>query len=245
MSVENYFIYKGKTSKDFGLKIHNDLVFTAPERDVELLEVPGLDGDLVIDNGRLKGFNKRFSVSLIVPKGKTINQSAKEISEWLRNDVSWDKLTFTGYEGYYYEAICYETFDIQDILRTFGKAVITFRCKPYKLKNDGQSVLTITSGQTLINPEKCIAKPLIKVTGTGDITLKNNGVDWLILKSVDGFLLIDSKNMSVSKGVISYFEKMNANLKPLFPVLNQGNNAITWTGTVTKVEITPRWEAVV
>lgn len=245
MIINDYFEYKGRKSSDFGLIVENGLAFTVPERDVTPLEVPGLDGDLIVDNNRLKGFDKSFPISLIAPNGKTIDQISKEISEWLRTDVGWDKLTFTGYQGYYYEAICYESFDIENILKTFGKAVITFRCKPYKYKNDGQTPLTIINGQTLVNPEKRISKPLIKVTGTGDITFKNNGFDWLILKSVDNFLLIDSKNMSVSKGIVSYFDKMNANLKPLFPVLKTGNNIITWTGTVTKVEITPRWEAVV
>jgi len=243
--IESFFEYKGRKSNEFGLVVSNDLAFTTPERDVELFEVPGLDGDLIIDKGRLKGFDKQFTVSLMVPDGKTIDRSAKEISEWLRSDVSWDKLTFSGYEGYFYEAICYESFDIQDVLKTFGKAVITFRCKPYKYKNDGQVPLTVIGGQTLFNPEKRMAKPLIKITGTGNITLKNNGTDWLILTSVDGYITIDSAQMSVHKDGLQQFQKMNANLKPLFPVLISGSNVITWTGTVTKVEITPKWEAVV
>lgn len=245
MIIKDYFVYKGRTSKEFGLVINNDLSFTVPERDVTLHEVPGVDGDLIVDNGRLKGFNKQFAVSLIVPENKTLDQVSKEISEWLRSEVGWDKLTFTGYPNYYFEAICYETFDIQDMLLTYGKAVINFRCKPYKFKNDGQSNLIITNGQTLTNPEKRNAKPLVKITGTGNVTLKNNGKDWLILTAVDGYVTIDSAQMSTHKDGLQQFQKMNANIKPLFPVLSPGANKITWTGTVTKVEITPRWEAVV
>lgn len=245
MIIKDFFVYKGRSSEEFGLIINNELSFTAPERDVTLHEVPGVDGDLVVDNGRLKGFDKKFTVSLIVPEGKTLDGAAKEISEWLRSDVSWDKLYFTGYEGYYYEAICYETFDIQDVLKTFGKAVITFRCKPYKYKDGGQTSFFISNGQTIVNTEKRIAKPIIKIVGDGDITVKNNGQDWLILKSVDGYITIDSLRMSVYKDNVSQFSKMNASLNPLFPLLGVGDNEITWTGTVITFEITPRWEAIV
>lgn len=245
MIIKDYFVYKGRTSKEFGLVINNDLFFTVPERDVTLHEVPGVDGDLAIDNGRLKGFNKKFAVSLIVPENKTLDQVTKEISEWLRSDVGWDKLTFTGYLDYFYEAICYESFDIQDILKTFGKAIITFRCKPIKYKNNMQSNLQITSGQTIVNTEKRASKPLIKITGTGNITIKNNGLDWLVLTAVDGYITIDSARMSVYKDNTSLFSKMNATLDPLFPLLMPGENKLTWTGTVTKLELIPRWEAVV
>lgn len=245
MIIKHYFTYKGRSSKDFGLVINEEFSFTAPERDVILHEVPGLDGDLIVDNGRLKGFNKSFAVNLFVPDGKTISQVANEISEWLKNDVGWGRLTFSGYPGYYFKAICYESFDIGDILKTFGKAVITFRLKPYKYRVDSLQMIELANGQTLTNPEKRNAKPLIKIAGTGNVTLKNNGVDWLILTAVDGYLTIDSAQMSTHKDGLQQFQKMNANIKPLFPLLYPGENKITWTGTVTKVEITPRWEAVV
>lgn len=240
-----YFTYKGKKSSDFGLRIHNDMVLTIPGEDIELLDVVGVDGEIAISNGRLKGINKPFTCSLFVPNGETTDSMATKISEWLRTDVGWSKLTFSGYAGYEFEAICYETLNIEETLRTFGKTVINFRLKPYKFKIGSRDAITVTTGQTLTNPEKRISKPLIEITGSGNITIKNNGSDWLILTSVDGNITIDSATMTVYKGITSQFDKMNANLKPLFPVLKTGANVITWTGTITNLKITPRWEAVV
>lgn len=242
---EAYFEYKGRRSTEFGLRIHNALSITTPEQDIELLEVAGKDGDIAFDKQRLKGVIKSFPCTLFVPEGKNVDVVAKEISEWLRTDVGWDKLVFSGYEGYEFEALCYETFDIEETLRNRGKTVINFRLKPYKFRVGGRNVLTITNGQTIVNIEKRASKPLIKITGTGNVTLQNNGVDWLILTSVDGYITIDSAQMSTHKDGLQQFQKMNANIKPLFPLLYPGENIITWTGTVTKVEITPRWEAVV
>lgn len=243
--AESYFEYKGIKSSDMGLKIHNDLVITVPEQDIEFISVVGRDGDLAIDNKRLKNVPKPFPVSIFAIDGKTIDEVATDISNWLRTDVGWYPLTFTGYEGYYFKALCYESFDIEETIRTYGKTVINFLLKPYKYSSDGQSSVVLTNGQTLTNYQKRVAKPLIKVTGTGNVTLKNNGVDWAILTSVDEYITIDSGSMSVYKDKLFQFTKMNANLSPLFPLLNPGNNTITWTGSVESVEIIPRWEAVV
>ena len=46
------FIFDGKKSKDFGVYISGNAVYDAPEKDVELIEIPGRDGELIIDNGR-------------------------------------------------------------------------------------------------------------------------------------------------------------------------------------------------
>lgn len=242
---EIYFMYKGKKSSDMGLKVLNDLVLTTPESDIQLIEVAGRDGDLAISNNRLKGINKSFPCVLNVPLGSTVDKVATKVAEWLRTDVSWDRLTFSGYEGYEFEALCYETFDIEETLRRQGRTVINFRLKPYKFKTGSKDSIVLSNGQILKNTEKRNAKPIIKITGTGNITLKNNGADWVILRSVDEYVTIDTSTMSIHKDGLQQFDKMNANLKPLFPVLKPGDNKITWTGTVTKIEIIPRWEAVV
>lgn len=242
---EAYFEYKGRRSTEFGLRIHNTLSITTPEQDIELLEVAGNDGDIAFDKKRLKGVDKSFPCTLFVPEGKNVDVIAKEISEWLRTDVGWDKLVFSGYEGYEFEALCYETFDIEETLRNRGKTVINFRLKPYKFRVGGRNILAITNGQTIVNIEKRASKPLIKITGNGDITIKNNDVNWLVLKSVDAYITIDTATMSVYKDGNPQFSKMNASLKPLFPLLDVGENKITWTGAVNKFEITPRWEAVI
>ena len=52
--MTGYFVFGGKFSKDYGLYVSGSGTFNAPERDVELVEVPGKNGSLVLDNGRFK-----------------------------------------------------------------------------------------------------------------------------------------------------------------------------------------------
>lgn len=50
--MNNSFIFDGMNSSDFGIWISGTGTYTAPERDVEYVSVPGRNGDLIIDNGR-------------------------------------------------------------------------------------------------------------------------------------------------------------------------------------------------
>lgn len=238
------FEYKGVNSLDMHMRIRNEIVFTSPEADVDFVEVLGRDGEMAIDNERLKGVPFSIPITLKLPEDITIEQVATEIAAWLKNDIGWYPLRFSGSPDYEYVAIYTEQFKVAETLKNYGKTVLTFKLKPYKRRIRNET-LALTNGATLYNPEKRTAKPLITIEGQGDIALKKNGVDWLILESVDGYITVDSETMSVFKDSLPQFNKMNGNLSPMFPVLASGENTITWTGAASKVTITPRWEAVV
>ena len=84
---------------------------------------------------------------------------------------------------------------------------------------------------------------MIKIEGTGDVTLKVNGISHSI-KAIEGHIYIDS-------GLFGSYRKSgsvitNDNSKTYFreyPILKPGNNLIEWTGSVTKVTISPRWRS--
>lgn len=242
MNKEAWFEYKGINSLDMGLRIVNNIHFPSPEADIEFIEVLGRDGELAVDNQRLKGV--KFPIPVRLKPNISVNNAATMISEWLKSDISWHPLRFSGSPEHEYIAICYEQFDIQETLKQYGKTVITFRLKPYKRRTDTR-IVALASGDRIFNPEKRISKPLIYIEGNGDITFKNNGSDWLILRGVDGSITVDSEVMSVYKGDRPQFGKMVSTLTPMFPVFQPGGNKITWSGNITKLEIDPRWEAIV
>jgi len=238
------FEYKGVNSLDMHMHIRNEIVFTSPEADVDFVEVLGRDGELAIDNERLKGVPFSIPITLKLPDNVTIEQIATEIAAWLKNDIGWYPLRFSGSPDYEYLAMYTEQFKISETLKNYGKTVLTFRLKPYKRRVSGETI-DLANGTALYNPEMRSSKPLIHIEGQGDITLKKNGVDWLVLIAVDGYITVDSEMMSVYKDTLPQFNKMNGSLSPMFPVLEAGESAITWEGAATKVTITPRWEAVV
>lgn len=242
--IKAYFEYNGRKSSDFGLRIENNISFTSPEADIDFVEVLGKDGELAIDNKRLKGFDFSVPVRLYAPVGRTVDQVATEISNWLKADIGWKPFYFSGSPDYEYVAMSYQSFNVTENLKRYGQAVITFRMKPYKFLK-GQRLLTLENGKTLVNGGFRPSKPLIRVDGSGDITLKNNGKDWLKLLDVVNYIKVDSEAMSVYREIGNpMFTKMYSTLDPMFPILEVGENTITWEGTVEKVEIEPRWELI-
>lgn len=244
MADKAFFEYKGINSLDMHMRIENSIVFPSPEADIEFVEVLGKDGELAIDNERLKGDTFPIPVQLRLPEGVTVNDQATKISEWLKTDIGWFPLKFSGQPDFNYIAIMHERFNIQETLRDFGRTVLTFKIKPYKMDNKAK-LFEIEKGIILINKHKRSSKPYIKVTGSGNITLTKNGQKWLELFEVDEYIEIDSEAMVAYDRNGQKNNKMSSLLTPMFPLLDNGQNTINWTGTVTKVEINPRWEVIV
>ena len=238
------FEYNGKSSLDMYIHILNDISFPSPEADIEFVEVLGRDGELAIDNGRLKSVTFSIPISIKLPEDITVEEISTVISNWLKSDIGWHPLRFSESPDYEYIAMFYEQFSISETLKNYGKTILSFKLKPYK-RQIGILPEEVNNGDTLLNVEKRKSKPLIYIEGIGDITIKNNGIDWLILESVDGNISIDSETMSVYKDNIGQFNKMISTLSPMFPLLDSGKNKITWAGNISKLIIDPRWEAIV
>lgn len=238
-----WFKYKGISSTDMHLHIENDISFPSPETDVEFTEILGRDGDIAVDNKRLKSVPFPIRVRIKTPPGLSINEIATEISNWLKSDVGFYPLEFSGSPDYEYIAMCNQQFDIEETLKNYGKTVIMFRLQPFK-RYKRANLMVVNNNDTLHNKHSRKSLPLIEVKGSGDINIKNNGVDWLKLRSVNESVTVDSELGQVYKGNRPQYDKVIDLGENQFPVLNKGENKITWEGNVTKLEILPRWEAI-
>lgn len=220
--------------------ILNEISFPSPEADVEFLEVLGRDGEIAIDNKRLKSVDFAIPLHLKLPNHLDVGYMSGVISDWLKSDIGWHPFRFSGTPNYEYEALCHQQFNIEETLSTFGRTVITFKLKPVR-RLIRSSRIEVKNDMNIINPSHRPSKPLIYLEGSGPIIIKNNGVEWLVLSDIDEYITIDSELMSVYKDDSSQFDKMDGTLRPLFPILNSRDNKISWEGDVTKMELHPRW----
>lgn len=121
--------------------------------------------------------------------------------------------------------------------RLLGEIEITFMCKAYERRLNGDKTITLTKAATIYNTEGFTATPYIKITGSGGITLYINNRAHTF-KDVNEYIEIDGEIMNAYKGDLLQNSKM---VTTLFPKLAAGANNISWAGNVTKVEIIPRW----
>lgn len=232
------FTFNGTSAATYGLVVTNKSVYAAPKKDMQELTVPGRSGNLLIDNKRFENASILYEcVTIPVESYTTIAERVRAIKGWLLGSTGYKSLTdnyITGYTRYGYYA---GAMDIDEIALQVGKVPIAFSCKPFLYLDAGLATTTMTTPGNITNPEAFASKPYIKITGSGDVTL-SIGASSFVFSSIGPSIEIDSEIMNVFRGATSLNYKMTASG---FPELAPGVNAISWTGTVTKVEIIPRW----
>ena len=113
---------------------------------------------------------------------------------------------------------------------------VNFRCYPFFYADAAADITVTASGTIITNPGSVYSEPILTVTGSGNITLMV-GMAIVELENISGSIVIDSVLQEAYQGTTLMNDHMNGE----FPRLKPGANAISWTGTLTKVVIQPNW----
>lgn len=239
----NYFEYKGIRSSDMGLRIESKNVFSAPKYDVDYLEIPGRDGDLIAGNGRFPNVQVTYSVFL---PAKTISELSRKITAvkaWLYSGLnSYHTLSDTYDTAFFRHAVYAGKLNIEDELNRIGVFTISFSCKPFRYDEAGTVSTTLSaSGETLLNPHPFISRPIIRIEGNGKGTLtiqsEGSNATWNF-STIDGYVEADSEQMNFYKDAEPKNDTVSGNG---FPLLYPGENVISYSGGITAVTVIPRW----
>lgn len=237
--ITKFIKYNGVTTKDLGLRLLDDITFSSSEKSVEFIEIDGVNGAKIKDNKRLSlvdrsfpfvVYDSRTEITEII--NKLNNTFLNAPNKWCDFELSWDS-------NYLYKAFFYESFEVTGTLKARKKCILNFKIHPIKYLKTGLNKQVITRGQRLVNPTKRLAKPLIKLRGTGDVTLNIN-TQIFRLKGVQGHIVIDSETQTAEwDNKEPQYDKV---FSYPFPHLELGNNTINWDNANFICEIIPRWE---
>ena len=233
----NYFVFKGKSSLDFGLFIKAERApYSAPAARGEAQQVPGRNGDIFIPDGSYENLPIPYPCFF---KGKpNLAESTDRLKAWLSSDSGhYHRLEDSFNPDYYRIAYYSGGITVTDSLNRIGEAELTFSAKPMKYSKLGEFPVTLQKTDTIYNPEAFKSLPYIQIIGSGDITLSIGGQAWNF-KGVDEYIEIDSEMMNAFKGTSLQNSKMSGEE---FPVLLPGVNNIVCTGNVSKIKVIPRW----
>ena len=226
---EAWFKFNGIDSRQMGIKVTAMPSTTRPERRVETIKVDGRSGTLHADEGVYEAYNKVMECAVIDRK------KIDEIAVWLNG---FGEIIFSTEPDKVYTVLMANKVDISGMMRTFQRFQITMECQPFKKSvNAFGDTLELITATKVRNSGSVYSEPIITVYGSGDITLTINGKDFP-LYGVDGSITIDSEMMEIFKGDTNQNSKYGA---VEFPRLEVGENEISWTGNVEKVEIHPKW----
>lgn len=230
-------IYNYKSSKEFGLEVETFPEYQTPKRSYEKIQIPGRNGDLLIDNGRWENVNRAYSVS-IGSYDRSYDEMANKVSEWLHSTISYARLEDSYEPEYYRLAVYLGEFSMTNILNHGGKGTIEFDCKPQRFLKNGDYPINIDSTTIIHNPTSFESLPIIKVYGTGSGTLIVGGYT-VSISEIGNQIIIDSEIQD------AYLNAVNKN--PMikvpngFPKLGIGKTSISFSGGISKVEVIPKW----
>lgn len=227
----NLFSFDNQRSSDFGLYVAEKDIWSAPAYDQQLVSVPGRNGDVIIDNGRYENIDVSYTCYC-----GDLQTNIKNIKLWLCRP-GYFQLTDTYDPMYFRYAVFASKLKIDEMLSNVGRFQLVFNCKPFKYNVLGLVKQTFTSGGTITNPESFSSLPYIKLTGSGAVTLYINSKAYSFT-SIPTYLEINTGLMSCYKGSALHNDKIGFSE---FPILEPGDNNISWTGNVSKLEIIPNW----
>lgn len=228
--------FAGKTSDTLNVVVEYYPVRVLPERVLTATEIAGRNGALIQYDGNFSNYDQEYEIYISAERTGLV-RAARAVAEWLEAPVGYQRLE-DSYEPDVYRMAFYEGGqDIESILNRFGRATITFNCKPQRYLKSGESAKTFTEAGTLTNITKMDALPLITVHGTGAGTVTVNDTT-VSISDIDTYIVLDCELMDAYKGAVNKNPYVSATD---FPVLKAGVNNISFTGGVTSLEIIPRW----
>ena len=220
-----YFIFNNVSSADYLIINTLPSVFK-PEKDITKIEVPGRDGFLTEDLGSYRGVTKSVECTI-----KDLSQ-IDYICSWLTGS---GEVVFSNEPNKKYKAVIINQIEFKRVFVNYHSFIILFECQPHSYTITDTLITLTTAPQTILNSGSANSRPIIKVFGTGAITLTING-NVVSLTNVSEYVTIDSEMMDCYKDSLLMNNYMTGEFSELIP----GNNIISFTGA-TKIEITPNW----
>ena len=220
-----------------------------------MVSVPGRNGDLIVSQNRYE------NIEVTYPAFCAGNSFANLASfrSMLLSVPGYAKLTDTYHADEFRAAYFGDGIEVNALnTNKAGEFELTFNCKPQRFLTSGELAVEVSSGGKVTNPTLFSARPSIFVSGYGTLTI---GSETITIANVYPNIVIDSEildcyaastapivNSAIVGAAILGMSGYTANANAAvtfstgdFPLLPPGETTITYTNTITKVTVFPRW----
>ena len=229
--------FNGVSSEELGIVVEHPPNYEIAKRRYETIQVPGRNSDIIIDNNCFDNVDRKYPIA-IGQEGGDFTRFASRMADWLSSGSGYCRLEDTYEPDYYKMAVMSDPGEVINILQQAGRTTVTFNRRPERFLKMGERYVTVSSGSILTNPTKYTAKPIIEVSGSGSgsITVGRRTIE---IKDLTNPIVINSELQEV------YSDGVNQNSNIIapdgLPILEAGENVISYSGGITNVEISPRW----
>lgn len=185
------------SSRTYGVYITGEAVYNAPERDVEMVEIPGRNGSFALDKGRFQNIEVSYSAGIFADNEADFAEAISDFRNFLCSRKGYVRLTDEYNSSEYRMAIYKSGLEVSPAQLRAGEFEIIFDCKPQRWLTSGETEVTVSSGGTINNPTLFEASPIIKVEGYGTISTGGQSID-VEAVPVGNVFLANSKSETVT-----------------------------------------------
>lgn len=200
--------FGGISSRNYGVYITGEAVYNAPERDVQMITIPGRSGSFALDNGRFQNIEVSYPAGIFTETEADFRDAISEFRNFLCSRKGYVRLRDEYNPNEYRMAVYKSGLDVNSKQLRAGEFTITFDCKPQRWLTSGETAVTIAnSGDAITNPTTFDASPLLEVKGIGNITIngKNISIENVPLGSVSVYSGASSSS-STSNSIHLWFQ---------------------------------------
>lgn len=199
------------------------------EEQIEEYSIPYSDYEPTEHTGKYKPYLRKMKFAW------KYKERTAEIYSWLKG---YAKLRTSKDPGGYFKANVVSGYDVDQFSRRYDEFQVQFKINPpFFYMDSGDEAITLTAPGMIYNPGTHKSEPLIRIVGSGNITLTINGRT-LTFTGIETFIDIDPE-------ITPMYFKNNENVGEKVvgedPYFDVGENVITWTGAVTEINILGRW----
>lgn len=231
-AIYKSLIFDGEDSRNYGVYITGEAVFNAPERDVEMVSIPGRNGSFALDKGRFQNIEVSYPAGIFAETEADFAQAISDFRNLLCSRSGYVRLTDDYNPNEYRMAIYKSGLEVEPAQLKAGEFNIVFDCKPQRWLTSGETKQTKASGSTITNPTLFPASPLLECKGHGDIYI--GGVPITVMSVPIGDVLL-SNGASFSKSNITEYSALAEEARITIDAskLNTGDNILIKESVVT------------
>ena len=235
----NYIVFNGKDLSDFGVYIDASVSFSNPEKDYELITIPGRNGQLSIYNNRFNDVEISFPCAI----RENFVSNYRDLMSFLNSVTGYKRLETSREPDEFREALFIG--DVEPTTSQFikgGRFTLRFRCHPQRFMKIGENYVTITHAsvsnpKSIFNPTNQPSKPLIRMHGVGTVNIGGTSYTLSTLASTAiTYIDCDLCDVYGDDGT-----NRNSHFAGNFPQINVGNNTIVAGSDGVLIDIMPRW----
>ena len=175
-AIYKSLIFDGEDSRDYGVYITGQAVYNAPERDVEMISIPGRNGSFALDKGRFQNIEVTYPAGIFADTEADFAEAISDFRNFLCSRKGYVRLTDEYNPDEFRMAVYKSGLEVEPAQLKAGEFNIVFDCNPQRFLISGEQTIEVANGQTITNPTRFESSPMLEVEGYGTIGFNNHEI---------------------------------------------------------------------